>query len=86
MENVFFDLPVWAEPAVEEGVAAGGEHGDQVEGEEEEVVVGPTEERDLQVLQHVEDVDREPAQSEHQEHQQEDQVPLSIREDRTKQS
>ena len=45
------------EESVEERVAAGCEHGNYVEGEEEDVVVRPTRQWDLQVLQDVENVD-----------------------------
>ena len=40
--------PRGAEPAVEERVAAGGQHRHHVEGEEEEVVVGPARQRHLE--------------------------------------
>ena len=39
------------EESIKERVTAGGEHGDHVEGEEEEVVVGPTHQRYLHQTQ-----------------------------------
>lgn len=51
------NFPGRVEESVEERVAAGGEHGNYVEGEEKDVVVRPTRQRDLQVLQDVENID-----------------------------
>ena len=45
------DFPGRVEDSVEERVAAGGEHGDDVEGEEEDVVVWPTHQWYLQQSQ-----------------------------------
>ena len=55
-------------PAIEEGVAAGGEHGKAVEAEEGEEVVGPTVERHPHVFYQVHDVDGQPADYKDHEH------------------
>ena len=47
----FFNFPRRVEKSIKERVTAGGEHGDHVEGEEEEVVVGPAHQRYLQQTQ-----------------------------------
>ena len=43
------NFPTRVEESVEERVAAGGEHGNHVEGEEKDVVVGPTRQRNLTI-------------------------------------
>ena len=45
------NFPRRVEISEKERVAAGGEHGDHVEGEEKDVVVGLTRQRDLQQTQ-----------------------------------
>ena len=47
--DLFFSLnfPMRVEESIKERVTAGGEHGDHVEGEEEEVVARPAQDRHL---------------------------------------
>ena len=45
------NFPSSVEKSEKERVAAGGEHGNHVEGEEKDVVVGPTQQRDLKQTQ-----------------------------------
>ena len=64
--KTFIFLP--GEPSVHDGVAEGGGHGEDVEAEEGEVVVGPAGQGELQVLQQVDQVEGEPADDEHHQH------------------
>ena len=49
MINIY--LP--AEIPIQDRITAGAEHGEEVEGEEGDIVVGPTEERNLNTRNHV---------------------------------
>ena len=64
------------EPPVEEGVIAGGGHGEGVAGEEGEVVPSPAVEVVVEVLRDVDEVEGQPAEGEHQQHRQQDQASL----------
>ena len=55
---------VLVEPAVEEHVADGGAHGQEMETEEGDVVIAPEPEGQVQILSQVEEVERQPAYDE----------------------
>ena len=71
------------QPPVEEGIVAGGGHGEGVAGEEGDVVPLPAVDAVVEVLRDVDDVEREPAEDEdHQNGHQEaapSPVPRSLR-------
>ena len=65
--------------AIQERIAAGGGHGEDVEAEEGEVVVWPALQGELNVLQQVDEVEGQPADDEHHQHGQQHSVPGSER-------
>lgn len=63
-----FLAKVVVEPGVEERIVAGAAHGDEVRGEEAELVVGPVVGLRVEVIHDVDDVERQPGNAEYRDH------------------